>query len=130
MPARTLLRTLIEISSGVSCLDDPGHLQRPAVDRAQTVDPLHELGQRVLVGALVAADQHVLVELVLEVGQQRGADGVKGRDDAHPVGHHLLGLLGGRALPDPERAGRLAADGGGERNGGVDHQLAFAPAPA
>ena len=83
-------------------------------------------GQRAPCPRGVAADQDVLVEVVLEVGEQRGADRVKGRDDAHAVGGHLLRLLGGGALPDAERAGRLAADRGGERDGRVDQQLALA----
>ncbi len=76
-----------------------------------------------LVGALVAADQHVLFEGVLEVGERGGAHGVKGGDHTHPLGRHLQRLLGGRALPDPEHPGRLAADGGGKGHGRVDQQL-------
>ena len=37
--------------------------------------------------------------VVVEVGEERGADGVKCRDDPDALGDHLLGLLGGRALP-------------------------------
>ena len=73
--------------------------------------------------APVAADQDVLVELVVEVGEQRGADRVEGRHDADALGGHLLRLLGRRALPDAERPGGLAADRGGEGHGGVDEQL-------
>ncbi len=68
--------------------------------------------------------QHVLVELGVGVGERRRADRVQGGDDGHPLGHHLLRLLGGRALPDAERAGRLAADRGGERHRAVDQDLA------
>src|ERR1700733_11690089 len=73
-------------------LDDARHLQRAAVDAAEPVDEVHQLDDPGLVGLAVAADQHVLVEHVIEIGEQGGADGVKGRDDADSVGDHLLGL--------------------------------------
>src|SRR5262245_30221592 len=40
-------------------LDDPGHLQRPGVDRAQTRDQFDQAGDARLVGLSVAADEHV-----------------------------------------------------------------------
>ena len=60
---------------------------------------------------------------VLEAG---GVDRVQGGDHAHALRHHLGRLLRRRALPDAEHARRLAGDGGGERDGGVDQQLALA----
>ena len=63
-------------------LDDPRHLQRPAVHRAQPVDLVHQLDDLGLVSLAVTADEDVLVEHVIEIGEQRGADGVKGRHDA------------------------------------------------
>ena len=49
---------------------------------------------------------------------------MQGRDHGDAVGDHLLRLLRRRALPDAERAGRLAADRGGERHRAVDQDLA------
>ena len=57
------------------------------------------------------------------VGQLGRADRVEGGDDRDAFGDHLLRLLGGGALPDAERAGRLARDGGRERHGAVDEEL-------
>ena len=58
------------------------------------------------------------------VGELGRADRVEGGDDGHAVGDHLLRLLRGGALPDAERAGRLARDGGRERDRAVDQELA------
>ena len=52
-------------------LDDPRRLQRPGVDRAQAGDQLDQPRDPRLVGLAVAADEHVLVELV-----RRGRRGV------------------------------------------------------
>ena len=79
---------------------------------------------RALSAFLSPQTRHVLAELGLGVGEGGGADGVQGGDDGDPVGDHLLRLLGGGALPDAERAGRFAADGGGERHRAVDQDLA------
>ena len=104
-------------------LDDPGHLERTAVDGPQSRDQVDELCDLCLVLAPVAADQHVLVELVLEIAQQRRADGVKRGDDPDALGRHLLRRLRRRSLPHAERTGGLAADRRSERHGGVDEQL-------
>ena len=80
-------------------------------------------GRLALVGALVAADEHVLVEVGVEVAQRRGADVCRAETTRTPVGHHLQRLLGGRALPHAEHARRLAADRRGQRDGRVDQQL-------
>src|SRR5580700_7808284 len=74
-------------------LDDPGHLERAAVDRPQPWDRLYELGERHLVLAAVAAHEDVLVEVVVEVRQERCADGVERGHHVHAVGRHLLRLL-------------------------------------
>ena len=71
IPACTLLRTLIEISSGVSCSVEARHLQTAGVDAAQALDAVDQLHDGVLVGLAVAADQDVLVERVVEVAEQR-----------------------------------------------------------
>src|ERR1700759_3273860 len=67
-------------------LDDARHLQGAAVNAAQPVDPVHQLDDLGLVGLAVTADQHVLVEHVIQIGQECGADRVKGADHADPVG--------------------------------------------
>src|SRR5579884_1996572 len=67
-------------------LDDPRHLERPAVHRSESLDLVDQVCELGLVGAAVTADQHVLVELVLEVRQQRRADAVKGGDDMDALG--------------------------------------------
>ena len=72
----------------------------------------------------LAADQDVLVQLGVAVGEVGGADGVERGDDGDAVGHHLLRLLGGGALPDAERASRLARHRRRERHGAVDEELA------
>ncbi len=72
----------------------------------------------------VAAQEHVLVERVREIGERGGADGVQRRDHTHAGGRHLGGLLGGGALPHAEHPRRLAADGGRQGHGRVDQQLA------
>ena len=104
-------------------LDDPRHLQRAGVDRAQAGDQLDQAGDPGLVGLAVAADQHVLVELGVGVGEAGRPDRVQRGDDGDALGHHLLRLLCGRALPDAERAGRLAADRGRQRHRAVDQDL-------
>src|SRR6476619_1807445 len=53
-------------------LDDPRHLERAGVDRAQSRDQLDQRGDAGLVGLAVAADGDVLVELGLEVAKDRG----------------------------------------------------------
>src|SRR6202012_1723379 len=58
-------------------LDDARHLKGPAVTGAQPVDPVHQFDDHGLVGLAVTADQHVLVEPVIEIGQELGADGVR-----------------------------------------------------
>ena len=126
IPAWVLWRTLIEIKSGVSASVIRAISRRAGMDGAQAVDPLHELGDDLAVGLAVAAQQDVLVEGVVEVGQQRRADRVQAAHDAHAVGDHLRRLLGGRALPDAEQPRRAAGDGGGERDGRVDQDLALA----
>ena len=114
---------MTEISIGVSCSTIRAISSGAGVDRAQAGDQLDQPRHPRLVGLAVAADEHVLVELGVGVGEGRGADRVQGGDDGDALGHHLLRLLGGRALPDAERAGRLAADRGGERDGAVDQDL-------
>ena len=104
-------------------LDDPRHLQRPGIDGAQAGDQLDQAGDPGLVDLLVAADEDVLSQLGIGVGEGRGADRVQGGDDGDPVGHHLLSLLRGGALPDAERAGRFAAHRGGQRHRAVDQDL-------
>ena len=76
------------------------------------------------VGLAVAADQHVLVEHPVEVGEDRGAHRVQRRDDVHALGDHLLRLLGGRALPDAQQPGGAAGDGRGQGHRRVDDELA------
>src|SRR4051794_38182716 len=105
-------------------LHDLRLIQWARVDRPQSVDQLDDRRHPCLVGLAVTADQHVLVELLL-AGQGWCAHGVEGRDDRDTVGSHLLGLLGRRALPDPERPGGLARDRGREWDRAVDEQLAF-----
>src|SRR4051794_845079 len=105
-------------------LDDPRLFERARVDRAQAIDQLDHGRDAALVGLLVAADQDVLVERLI-AGQDRGAHGVEGREDGDTIGRHLLGLLGSRALPDADGAGRFARDRGGEGDGAVDQQLAL-----
>src|SRR5205823_3704845 len=72
----------------------------------------------------VAAHEHVLVERVVEIGEQVGTDGVKCRDHADALRCQLAGLLGRRSLPHADAPGGLAPDGGGQRHGGVDQELA------
>src|SRR6478609_4979322 len=55
-------------------LGDPRHLEAAAVDAAQPLDALDHLGGDLFVGLAVAADQDVLVELVVEIAEDRGAD--------------------------------------------------------
>src|SRR5579884_730375 len=49
-------------------LGDPCHLEPATIDRAQALDPLDQLGHLGLVGGSIAAEQDILVQLVLEVG--------------------------------------------------------------
>ena len=67
-----------------------------------------EFGDLGFVSLLLPADQDVLVQDALAIGELRRADGVEGGNDGNPVGNHLLRLLRRGALPDPERPGRLA----------------------
>src|ERR1019366_7163536 len=53
-----------------------------------------------------------------------GAAGMRRGDAAPAVGHEPRPLLRRGALPDPEHARRLAADGGGKRHRRIDQQLA------
>src|SRR5947209_13701607 len=43
-------------------LDDPRHLQAPAVHRTKPVDQPHQLGHALLGRAIVTADEHILVQ--------------------------------------------------------------------
>jgi hypothetical protein len=104
-------------------LRDPRHLQPPAVDAAQAGDPVDQRGHRLLVLATIAADQDVLVEWALDVGEHGRADRVQPGDDAHTVGNHLLRLLGRRPLPDAEHPRRPAGDRRRQRDRRVDHDL-------
>jgi hypothetical protein len=100
-----------------------GHLQAPAVDAAQAVDALDQRRAALLVGAPVAAEQDVLVDVAVEVAQQRGADGVQRAEHGDALGHHLLRLLRGRALRHAEHARRAPADGRRQRHRRVDEHL-------
>ncbi len=51
------------------------------------------------------------------------------RDDFHARGHQLKRCLRGRALPHAKHARCAPADGGSERDSGVDQQLALAQRP-
>jgi hypothetical protein len=99
------------------------HLELAAVDAAQPVDALDERDHRLLVGLLVAADEHVLVERVVEVAEDRGAHRVQRGDDPHALGDHLGDLLGSRALPHADRPRRLAGDRRRQRDRRVDDEL-------
>ena len=123
MPARTLLRTLIEMISGVNCSTIRAISSGPQSTGRRPGDQIDQRGDLVLVGSAVTADQHVLVEFVLEVAQQRGADGMERGYDLDAVWRHLLRRLGRRSLPHAERARGLAADGRRQRNGRIDQQL-------
>ncbi len=124
MPACVLCLMFIEIRSAVSDSVIRECSRRPASSGAQPVDPRDQRDRRLLGVLAVPADQDVLAELVLEVGERRGADGVQRADDVDAVGDELGGLLGGRALPDADHARRLAADGGRQRHGRVDDERA------
>src|SRR3954447_5864476 len=106
---------------GCQRLADPRLFERTRVDRAQSVDQLDYGRDAALVGLLVTADQDVLVERLAArpaPGAQRGgAQGVEGGQDGDTIGRHLLSLLGRRALPDADGAGRFARDRGGEGDG-------------
>src|SRR3954454_9591147 len=90
---------------GCQRLDDPRLFERARVDRAQSVDQLDSGRDAALVALLVTADQDVLVERLV-ASEDRGAHGVERREDGDTIGRHLLGLLGSRALPDADGAGR------------------------
>ena len=105
-------------------LDDPRHLQRAGVDRPQPGDQLDDRGDPRLVGLAVAADQDVLVELGVGVAERGALTVWSAAITVTPSGTISCGLLGRRALPDAERAGRLAADRGGGRDRAVDQDLA------
>src|SRR3954471_4127954 len=107
-------------------LRDARHLQAPGVDAAQALDEVDQADHAILVLAVVAAHEDVFVERMLEVGARRGAHRVQRADHPHAVGGHLLGLLGGRALPHAEHARGPAADGGGQRDRGIDEELVLA----
>ena len=62
----------------------------------------------------------------LEVGQRGRADRVQGRDDSHPVGRHLQACCAADPCHTPSMRVALPADGGGQRHGGVDQELARA----
>src|SRR5436305_11801737 len=83
-------------------LRDAGHLKAPAVDAAQALDLLDQRGRLLLVGRLIAADEHILLERVLEVAERCGAYRVKRRDHPDVLGHHLGSLLRGGPLPHAE----------------------------
>src|SRR5258705_11940933 len=68
---------------GGELLDDPRHLQRAGVDRAQTRDQLDQPCDPGLVGLTVAADEHVLAQLGLGIGEGRSADRVQGGDNGY-----------------------------------------------
>ena len=124
IPACALYRTLIEISIGVSCSTIRAVSSRPALTARSPGISSIKPGDTSLVGLSLSADQDVFVDLGVGVGEHRGADRVKRGDHRHPVGRHLLRLLGRRALPDAQRAGRLAPDGRGGRDRAVDQDLA------
>ena len=79
MPACVLCLMFIEISSAVSDSVMRESSRRPASIGAQPVDPRDQRDRRLLGVLAVAADQDVLAELVAEVGERRGADGVQAR---------------------------------------------------
>src|SRR3954454_14913640 len=62
-------------------LHDPGLLEPARVHAAQPLDALDDRGGLALVGPLVAAEQHVLVEGVVEVAEEVGRDRVQRGDD-------------------------------------------------
>ena len=66
-PRPDLVADVDRDEEGVSCSTIRAISSGAAVDRAQTRDQGHEPGQALLVLAAIAADQHVLVELVVEV---------------------------------------------------------------
>ncbi len=126
IPACALWRTLMEMSSGVSCSVRRAISRRPASTQRSPSMRSISVHDGLLVGLAVTAHQDVLVERVAEVAQQRRADGVQRRHDADAVGRHLLGLLRRGALPDAQRARRLAGHGGRQRHRRVDEQLPLA----
>jgi len=104
------------------------HLEATGVDAAQSLDSADQGRGARLVGATVAGDQHVLRERVVEVAEHGGADCVERSDDRDTLGHELLRLLRRGSLPDPQHPRRPPADRRGERDGGVEQQLALAHA--
>ena len=70
-----------------------------------------------------SGSEHVLIHRGLGVGEDRGAHRVESADHGYPLRGHLLSLLGGRALPDPERARRAPADRRRERHRAIHQEL-------
>ena len=83
IPARILWRTLIEMISGVSCSTIRAISSGPQSTGAKTVDHVDELRRASALSSRRSPQiEHVLVEVVVEIGQERGADGVEGGHDA------------------------------------------------
>src|SRR6476469_10872620 len=74
-PAVRLVAPVDADQQGRQRFDDPSRLQRSGVDRAEPVDQPDQLGDALLVGLAVAAEENVLVEWAI-AGQGRRRHGV------------------------------------------------------
>ena len=122
-PGVRLVAALTEISSGVSCSTIRAISSGPALTARSPGISSISRATRAL-SALRSPQTRTSSSSSASASREgRRADGVQGGDHGDPVGDHLLGLLGGAALPDAERAGRLAAHRRGQRHRAVDQDL-------
>ena len=126
IPACALWRTLIEISSAVSDSTMRAISRRPASTQRRPSMRSMSAMTRSLSSRWLPQTSTSSSSACSRSPHVGGADGVQRADHAHAVGHHLLGLLGGGALPHAEHARGAAADGGGQRHRRVDHELVLA----
>src|SRR5215831_5511345 len=104
-------------------LNNAGILELAAVDRADTRNFGSEIAHRLSSGRIFAAHDHVALHRAVAV-HHVGGTVLKGSHNGHAFGDQFRGLLGGRSLPDAERARSATTDSAGERNGSVDQDAA------
>ena len=123
MPAWTLCRALTAMSRAVSDSVIRAISSLPAVDAAKPGDPLDKDGRVALVLAPVAAQEHVLFERVLEVGEGRGADGVqRRRPRARPPGPSRRPAAAAEPCQTPSIRVALPLTAAASGNGRVDQE--------
>lgn len=116
-----MVATVDAYEDGGEALEHGGVEEGAGVDRAQARQ-IADQSHGFLLGILViAADEDVALEVMVEFGQMPGAEVMEGGDDT-ALGEEPLRFLGRGAVGDPQRFWAAAFEG--NRGNGVDDELA------